>query len=382
MPSVTSQANEFRSKLEAKYPSFVKRLVKSNVTGCFWMGLPQPFCRMHLPSVDTFFLLENENGKQYKTKYLAQRTAFSGGWREFSIAEKLSEGNVLVFHLVNSTKFKVYKISENGFSEVNGVHIALNSAARVEQKDSGVPEENKESHRTSSPLAASRDEDYGFILSEEDGEVVQNVENVKKNTVESESGNSKHPQFPTVGDHNGITTFNDFIISVDELLKKDYELPHHIKWSYYQLCSSQKSILHADLLKDINPVLVAGCIIETVDIANEMRICQLPTFDSKFALWKRKLKYLKFAGMNVRFLAARLFNLQRVACNSEAAKKRQQYMDLCSEHDNSENIIKSLQDKLTELRRVSGKRAEDIDKLETEIKQHELRFQEQVSAPW
>ncbi|KAH9626353.1 hypothetical protein KSS87_008736 [Heliosperma pusillum] len=380
MPSLTSQANEFRTKLEAKYPSFTKLLVKSHVTGCFWMGLPQPFCRMHLPSVDTFFILENENGKQYKTKYLAQRTAFSAGWREFSIAEKLSEGDVLVFQLVNSTKLKVHKIRENDFSEVNEPHVSLDLVARVEQKDAGVSKENRETH-ASSPVAACRDEEHGVILSEED-EIMQNVGNVKKNTLESESGISKHPQFTTVGDHNCITTFNDFIISVDELLKKYYELPHHIKWNYYQLCSSQKLILHADFLEGVNPVLVAGCIIETVDIANEMKICELPTFDNKFALWVRKLKYLNLVGMNVKFLSARLLNLQRVACNPEATKKRQEYMDLCSEHANSESIIKSLQDKLTELRRVSEKRAGDIEKLKTDIKEHELRFQEQVSAPW
>ncbi|KAK9678559.1 hypothetical protein RND81_11G219400 [Saponaria officinalis] len=444
LPSVTSQADEYRSKPEAKYPSFKKSLVKSNVSGCFWMGLPQRFCRVHLLSVDTYFLLELKNGKQYKAKYLAQRAALSGGWREFSLAEKLSEGDILAFQLVNPTKFKVHRI-RSGLSEVHGALVKSNSVDRKEQSDVTDLEQNKRTHRASSPEAVSRDEDQAVILSEEnektlqkadnikrilyspvvgddnaitsfddfilehhkvtrqasspevvsqdedhevvlseeDNEIVEKAGNVKAITLESNTTDPKHPLNPLVtDDYDGPTTFDDFIVVVEELLKEDYTLPYHIKWSYYQLCSSQKKILHANLLKDINPILVAGCIIETVDIANAMKRSDLRTFDNNFEKWNRKLKCLDFLGMNVKFLSARLLHLQKIACNSEAAMKRQQYMDLCAEHADSENIIKNLQDKLTELRRVSEKRADDINKLKTKIKEHELRFHEQVSAPW
>lgn len=62
---------------------------------------------MYLPQRETYFTLEDENGNKYGAKYLAAKTAFSGGWRRFSLAKKLSEGDVLVFQLVKPTKFKV-----------------------------------------------------------------------------------------------------------------------------------------------------------------------------------------------------------------------------------------------------------------------------------
>lgn len=52
-------------------------------------------------------VLEDESGNECDTKYLAEKTGLSAGWRGFSIAHKLVEGDVLVFHLVKPSKFKV-----------------------------------------------------------------------------------------------------------------------------------------------------------------------------------------------------------------------------------------------------------------------------------
>ena len=41
------------------------------------------------------------------TKYLVGKTGLSGGWRAFSIAHNLIEGDILVFELVQPTKFMV-----------------------------------------------------------------------------------------------------------------------------------------------------------------------------------------------------------------------------------------------------------------------------------
>jgi hypothetical protein len=51
--------------------------------------------------------LEDECGKQYELKYIAYKTGLSAGWRQFSAAHKLLEGDVLIFQLVEPTKFKV-----------------------------------------------------------------------------------------------------------------------------------------------------------------------------------------------------------------------------------------------------------------------------------
>lgn len=60
-----------------------------------------------MPKQDTMIVLENESGMNYQAKYLVKKVGLSGGWRGFSIAHELLEGDVLVFQLVRPTKFKV-----------------------------------------------------------------------------------------------------------------------------------------------------------------------------------------------------------------------------------------------------------------------------------
>lgn len=62
---------------------------------------------MHLPKADTIITLEDESGELYETKYIADKVALSGGWMRFSIAHNLHEMDVLIFHLVKPSKFKV-----------------------------------------------------------------------------------------------------------------------------------------------------------------------------------------------------------------------------------------------------------------------------------
>ena len=63
---------------------------------------------MNLPKHNATIVLEDENGREYKTKYLAKKVALCGGWKGFSKAHKLRVGDVLVFHLIlPPEKFKV-----------------------------------------------------------------------------------------------------------------------------------------------------------------------------------------------------------------------------------------------------------------------------------
>jgi len=66
------------------------------------------FCKMHLPKNDTTVFLENESGEEYILNYIAERTALSGGWKAFCAANNLHEGDVLVFHLLKPSRFKVH----------------------------------------------------------------------------------------------------------------------------------------------------------------------------------------------------------------------------------------------------------------------------------
>ncbi|KAA8536184.1 hypothetical protein F0562_028662 [Nyssa sinensis] len=62
------RAQEVPASLAAKFPSFVKSMLPSNVTGGFWLSLPRPFCDLHLPGHDTAVILVDESGAEYTTK--------------------------------------------------------------------------------------------------------------------------------------------------------------------------------------------------------------------------------------------------------------------------------------------------------------------------
>ncbi|XP_065870533.1 B3 domain-containing protein At5g42700-like [Euphorbia lathyris] len=145
------KAEELQSGLGSKFPSFVKPMLQSHVTGGFWLGLPVQFCKDHLPSRDEFITLEDENGDETESKYLAAKTGLSAGWRGFAIAHELVDGDALVFQLVSRTKFKVYIIrayEENPYgkeeNENNGSDNENNQMEEVEEKNLDTTSQKKE----------------------------------------------------------------------------------------------------------------------------------------------------------------------------------------------------------------------------------------------
>lgn len=60
-----------------------------------------------MPKTDSAIVLVDKSRKEYMTKYLERKAGLSAGWRGFSIAHNLLEGDVLVFGLVQPTKFMV-----------------------------------------------------------------------------------------------------------------------------------------------------------------------------------------------------------------------------------------------------------------------------------
>ncbi|GFP91128.1 B3 domain-containing protein os06g0194400 [Phtheirospermum japonicum] len=130
------RAQEIQHKLSPNSPSFLKNMLKSHVTGGFWLGLPKQFCVDHLPECDEKVVLVGENEVEHDTKYLVDKNGLSGGWRGFSIAHKLVEGDVLVFELLKPCKFKVilsllcifflFYLCFYFVGEVNSTILALN----------------------------------------------------------------------------------------------------------------------------------------------------------------------------------------------------------------------------------------------------------------
>ncbi|XP_058110757.1 B3 domain-containing protein Os05g0481400-like isoform X3 [Magnolia sinica] len=108
--SAMKSAEKLQSNLKSDHPSFVKSMVRSHVSSCFWLALPRRFCKDYLPRNELNMILEDENGSEYDAIYIGSRTGLSGGWRGFAVDHKLDDGDALVFELAEPTKFKVYMV--------------------------------------------------------------------------------------------------------------------------------------------------------------------------------------------------------------------------------------------------------------------------------
>uniref|UniRef100_M1CFC4 TF-B3 domain-containing protein n=1 Tax=Solanum tuberosum TaxID=4113 RepID=M1CFC4_SOLTU len=136
--SAKYRAEEVLSRLSTKYPSFMKPMIRSNVSGGFWLSLPRLFCQLHMPRHDITVTLVDESQEEYKTKYLAERNGLSGGWRGFSLSHDLVEGDVLVFQLFRFCKLKVYMVRANYLAEVDAALVLLHLDAHHKQIDPGL----------------------------------------------------------------------------------------------------------------------------------------------------------------------------------------------------------------------------------------------------
>ncbi|XP_028806788.1 B3 domain-containing protein At5g42700 [Neltuma alba] len=105
-----AKAEKLLSDLESEYPTFIKPMLPSHVSGGFWLGLSVQFCKTNLPKQDEMITLIDEDGDEYPTVYLARKNGLSGGWKGFAVAHNLAHGDALVFQLIRPTAFKVYII--------------------------------------------------------------------------------------------------------------------------------------------------------------------------------------------------------------------------------------------------------------------------------
>ncbi|KAF9602758.1 hypothetical protein IFM89_030914 [Coptis chinensis] len=98
------RAEEVQANLEPdEYPSFVKTMLRSHVASGFWL----------------------RTRKRFQLSSLPKKTGLSAGWREFSIAHGLVEGDALIFQLVKPNVFKVYIIRAYGLGAIDGQNAFL-----------------------------------------------------------------------------------------------------------------------------------------------------------------------------------------------------------------------------------------------------------------
>ncbi|KAG5245675.1 hypothetical protein OIU77_019361 [Salix suchowensis] len=388
--SAMIRAEEVQSNLEPAFPSFVKSLVRSHVASCFWMGLPGSFCRAHLPTVDTTVILQDEREKEYKMKYIAYKTGLSAGWRQFCVAHQLFEGDALVFQLIGSCTFKVYIIRANDLTEVDGALGLLNLDAQIKQNvadsaemKSAACKSSRRKRPRSLPLSVvqKKNKRSGQLRPSvlQAGQPSEQSENDSEE-VGSEVLEGFKLSLPAVH-FKDIKSFEDFNILVDGLVL-DSELSEDIRNKYYELCCNQNAFLHDNLIKGVNFKLIAGIISETVSIADGMRACTLTTSREKFATWDKALKASELFGMNVGFLRTRLSRLLSLAFDSEGATKTRRYLEARFERVVTADEIKSLEAKLVELEEAYERYGANAERLKSKAEGYDLRFQEQVLAPW
>ncbi|KAI6695242.1 hypothetical protein NL676_022952 [Syzygium grande] len=383
------RAEEVQSNLEPTYPSFIKALVRSHVGSCFWMGLPGVFCRAHLPNKDTTVILEDEHGKQYEMKYIAHKSGLSAGWRQFSVGHDLLEGDVLVFQLVESNKFKVYIIKAGNFAEVDGALGLLNLDAptkKVEAEDGTNPEASSRQPRrkraSSLPLAIvqkrKRKSDQRKLTPNPEC-LAEQSENDSEG-VNSEVLEGFKLSLPDV-QFKDVDTFSNFHIAIDGMVVNS-ELSEDILRKYYELCLSQNVFLHENLLRGMNYKLIVGTICETVNVADAVRACKLTTAREEFETWDKTLKAFKILGMNIGFLRARLKRLVELAFESEMATETRRYVDSKRKRDCADEEIRNLEMRLLELKEENQRVGAEIECLKPKVESYELKFQEEVTAPW
>ncbi|OUZ99172.1 B3 DNA binding domain [Macleaya cordata] len=378
--SARERAEEIQSCLDPKFPSFVKLMVPSHVSGCFWLGLPSQFCYSNLPKEIVAFTLLDENGEEYTIKYLPEKCGLSGGWKGFAIAHKLVAGDALVFQLVKVTKFKVYIVRTYGSAEVDGALGLLKLDARAKGSDPG-----KIMKTTKKPVikrvkfhpSVVFHGDDSPQLSGSDQPETQSAEVINSEVLEGIRFSGSVVEF------QDIKNLESFNITVNGLII-DSEISEHVRTKYYELCCSQSSLLHEQLVQGLNCKLVAGLISETVTIADAVRTCKLSTSRDEFAIWVNNLRAFKQLGMNVDFLLSRLEQLVNMAFESEQAVDLKRYREAMIGRARVEEEMRTLDKKLVELKDASKRFEKEIKSLNLKVnaEKYELKFQAEVDAPW
>ncbi|XP_025818274.1 B3 domain-containing protein Os01g0234100-like isoform X2 [Panicum hallii] len=367
--SVMDRAVEVQAKLPPEHPSFVKRMLQSHVVRGFWLGLPTYFCNKHLPKEDTGIVLEDQNGQDHQTLYLGVKQGLSAGWRGFAIKHDIKVGDVVIFQLVRSTKFKVYIIRANEFTTADGAISLLNLE---------VHKKGKLSKKGCFDDAKSREAEKASPVDDK----VPAPQSDDNNAVVSEAIDGLRISADSDMDFGDVTSFSNFNIVVDSLVI-DCKFHDHLRRTYYELCCSQKSFLHKNLLKQLNLALVVGVIMETISIAEGIRACkaQAPSRED-LVIWKKTLESLELLGMNVAFLLKRINDLLGLPAGARDLSECQKYKELKSERAHAGEKVKVLELMLLNVKGVLQKMDAEMEEMESSVKRSGLMLQQLATAPW
>ncbi|KAF6151734.1 hypothetical protein GIB67_002017 [Kingdonia uniflora] len=267
----------------------------SNVSGSFWLALPSKFCALHLPKIDIMITLVDVKDEEYTVKYIVKALGDSAGLRIFVVAHKLTEGDALVFQLVQDVKFKVYIIRTDGSSGDNegsglcSLNVKAKQSAPCKRTKRLSTPEKTERKRHKTPLSTN------FGPGEE------------KPKISRRDAGSEVLRGTILRGNLDI----ECILTAIDGLKQNSKLSEHIWLKYSSLCCSQKDLLHKNLPEG-NHELVDGIISETIMMVDRIKACNLSTTSDEFDAWEKCLKGFKHLGMDVRFLHIKLKRLKKL----------------------------------------------------------------------
>ncbi|CAN1817757.1 B3 domain-containing protein Os01g0234100 [Linum perenne] len=360
------KAQEVKDSLPKSFPSMMRVMLPSHVSGGFSLSLAKGFGPKHLPDKDTEINLEDEDGNIYPTKYLVHKRGLSGGWRSFSIDHKLVCGDVLVFQLVQPTKFKVYIVRASDSDEVDvALGLLQMDSDREKLKSANLPKGYKESIGVGSDLPSNNSSERHKSGNGEEGgfgfDISDGIRMFESAAIDFEQ----------------VKSFDDFDIVANGLVI-NCELSKHLQLKYYELCCSQKLFLHEHILEGLNCKLIVGVIAETINIADAIRDAKFSgdantQQKEDFVTWENTLVAFQKLGMNVEFILTRLRQLMGL-CDGANRHKR-----LRAERVQVEQEVEILKAKLEEamerIRRIDGEmEGDDVDV--------EVKFREVAKAPW
>ncbi|XP_071692891.1 B3 domain-containing protein Os01g0234100-like [Rutidosis leptorrhynchoides] len=372
------RATQVQSSLGTEKPSCVKLMLRAHVDPGYWMGFPQWFGKSFLPKIECEMVLEDENDSIHLLRYNADKSGLSGGWKKFAAGHNLAEGDALVFHLVESYKFKVYIIRANDLNLVDGALDLLNLEAPPQQKNTPSSTKKKTKRRKSDPLNAAQKKHKTTTpshISIHPREQSNDSEEVGSEVLEGSRPNKPEASFQE------LENFKDFHVMVNGVCI-DSELTDDVRLDYYKLCVYKKELLHDSVSKNRNHKLVAGMIGETVNIANKIKNCKFTTSKEEFDAWDNSLKSFFQLDMKVEFLRDMILALSRLVFESEDRVDIEKYVESKNKLEQIEDEIKSVKEKLIELNEASRKLKGVVDGLKQKSRMHEAKFQELLDVPW
>jgi hypothetical protein len=179
-----------------------------------------------------------------------------------------------------------------------------------------------------------------------------------------------------------VTSFSDFNIIVDSLVI-DCKFSDHLRKTYYELCCSQKSFLHKNLLKQINLTLTVGVIMETINITEGIRACKAHTSSHEdFVVWKKTLESFELLGMNVAFLLKRIDALLGLVAQSRDPAEHEKYIEIKLEQARAEEKMKELDSKMSNVKDALKKIDMEMEEMESSVKRRDEMLQQLATAPW